>query len=69
MRARRTIIILLITLQPFLLLAQDPGEPCGNQDIDNTTPCPLDSWVMILALIVVSFAAFQLYRNKKSLAV
>ena len=64
----RKIILLLFCLivQSTVLFAQ--GDICDFNDPDNTTPCPLDTWVIILAFITVIFAAVHLHRNKKSLA-
>lgn len=40
-------------------------NPCDNADGDAT--CPLDAWVIALAVAVFAFAAIHLYRKQKSL--
>jgi hypothetical protein len=39
--------------------------PCGGDDPD--AGCPLDTWVIVLAIIVSSFAVLKLQRRKKSI--
>ncbi|MDR3693260.1 hypothetical protein [Mucilaginibacter sp.] len=58
--------LLLFILNSSVLFAQstNPGEPCGGTDPDAT--CPLDTWVIILAMVAVVFAAWHLYRKQKS---
>jgi hypothetical protein len=46
--------------------AQDDNiTPCDEADGDAF--CPLDTWVIILAVAAFTFAAIQLYRKQKSL--
>jgi hypothetical protein len=49
--------LFLLMLNAAALFAQ-PGEPCAGTDPDAT--CPLDSWVLILAAVVVIFAFIHL---------
>jgi uncharacterized membrane protein len=56
--------LLLLIFNVLLLYAQDP-QACSGTDIDN--PCPLDTWVIILAIIAVVFAAIYLNHKQKSL--
>ena len=53
------IILLISTLSTY---AQT--HPCDPADGDGT--CPLDTWVIVLVAGVSVFAAFRLYRRKKS---
>lgn len=49
------------------LYAQSEGGlsgPCGLNDDDNTD-CPLDTWVVVLAIIAVIFTAIHLHKKKK----
>lgn len=39
--------------------------PCNGDDPD--AGCPLDTWVIVLAIVVSLFAVFRLYRRKKSI--
>jgi len=55
--------LLLLILNSAVLYAQ-PGVPCGGTDPDAT--CPLDTWVIVLAIIAVIFAAYHLHRKQKS---
>ena len=55
--------LLLLMLNVVVLYAQ-PGEPCGGTDPDAT--CPLDTWVIVLAVAATALAAFHLYRKQKS---
>jgi hypothetical protein len=54
---------LLLMLNTVVLFAQ-PGEPCQGLDVDN--PCPLDTWVVVLAVVAVLFAAIHLYRKQSA---
>jgi hypothetical protein len=45
--------------------AQDNDFACDNADVD--AYCPLDTWVIILAMAAFAFAAAHLYRKQKSL--
>jgi hypothetical protein len=57
--------LLLFILNASVLFAQtNPGEPCGGTDPDAT--CPLDTWVIVLAMFAVVFAAWHLYRKQKA---
>jgi hypothetical protein len=54
--------LLLLMLNVAALHAQ-PGEPCGGVDPDAT--CPLDTWVVVLAVIATAFAAVHLFNKQK----
>jgi hypothetical protein len=57
--------LIVLMLSAVIAFAQGgPGEPCGGTDPDAT--CPLDSWVMVLAVIAVVFASVHLYRKQKA---
>ena len=53
--------LLLLILNSVAVFAQ-PGEPCAGVDVDQ--PCPLDTWVIILAIAAVIFATIHLYRKR-----
>ena len=53
--------LLLLLINTVALYAQ-PGEPCAGTDPDAT--CPLDSWVIILALVAVVCAIIHLNRRR-----
>ena len=62
-------IILLsgsMLLLPVLSFAQGGDIPCGGDDPTSNNPCPLDSWVWVLALIVVAFGTIYLQRQQKT---
>jgi hypothetical protein len=54
-------------LLPLASYAQTGGGdlPCGGDDPTNNTPCPLDTWVWILAIVTVVFAAVYMQRGRK----
>ena len=52
-------------LLPVISFAQGGDLPCGGDDPTTSTPCPLDSWVWVLALIAVIFGTIYLYRQQK----
>jgi hypothetical protein len=55
--------LLFLILNVGVLLAQSsPGEPCAGTDPDAT--CPLDTWVIILAIAALVFATLHLYRKQ-----
>ena len=58
--------LLLFVLNTAVLFAQGsgPGEPCEGNDPDSA--CPLDNWVMILAIVAVLFATWRLYRKRNA---
>lgn len=55
------ILLLISTVNVYAQISL----PCGGDDIDN--PCPLDTWVIVLAIAVSLFAALRLYRRKNSI--
>ncbi|TSJ39177.1 hypothetical protein FO440_15545 [Mucilaginibacter corticis] len=61
-----TALFLLISLAT---LAQPGGPGTGDCGTDTTggpdDPCPLDTWVVLLAIICVSFAVYQLHQKQK----
>jgi hypothetical protein len=61
------LVFLLVLINPIILWAQDfgAGEPCNNNDPDNNTPCPLDSWVFILMAIALVVTVIHLQRTKQ----
>jgi hypothetical protein len=56
-------MFLLLMLNVIALYAQ-PGEPCGGTDPDEM--CPLDTWVIVLAIVATAYAAIHLYRKQRS---
>jgi hypothetical protein len=65
MRSRIFLLVLLTSIfNSALVFAQSAGGPCAFQDADN--PCPLDTWVIVLAFAAVLFAVFHLHRKQKS---
>ncbi|HEY8784084.1 MAG TPA: hypothetical protein VIM16_20820 [Mucilaginibacter sp.] len=59
--------LLLLMLDVIVLFAQrgrGPGEPCDGRDPDEI--CPLDTWVIILAVIAITFAVIHLLHRQKS---
>ena len=57
--------MLLLMLNTAMLFAQ-PGEPCAGNDPDST--CPLDTWVIVLAVVAVVFAVIRLRRKQQALS-
>ena len=55
----------LLIFNVLFLKAQGDPQNCQGADIDN--PCPLDTWVIILAFIAVIFTAIYLQRKQKTL--
>ena len=53
-------------LLPSISFAQGGDLPCGGDDPTSNNPCPLDSWVWVLALIVVAFGTIYLQRQQKT---
>ena len=53
--------LVLLMLNVMALYAQ-PSEPCGGTDPDAT--CPLDTWVVILAVVALVFAIIHLRRQR-----
>jgi len=52
-------------LLPAISFAQGGDLPCGGDDPTTSNPCPLDSWVWVLALIAMAFGAMYLSRRQK----
>jgi hypothetical protein len=57
-------LVILLMVSIVKVHAQG-GLPCGGTDPDAT--CPLDTWVIVLVIISSAFAAFTLFRKKKSI--
>ena len=59
-------VLILFVLNTAALFAQGsgPGEPCEGNDPDSQ--CPLDNWVIILAVVAVVFATWHLYRKRNA---
>jgi hypothetical protein len=55
-------VFALLMLNAVFLFAQ--GSPCGGTDPDEV--CPLDTWVVVLAVAAFVFAAIHLYRKQKA---
>jgi hypothetical protein len=55
--------LFLLLLNSAVLYAQ-PGEPCAGVDPDST--CPLDTWVVVLAIIAITFAVIHLSRKQSA---
>lgn len=58
-------VTLLLTALTHTAHAQ-PINPCGNDDIDGN--CPLDTWVYVLAFLMLTFSTLHLYRKKDIIA-
>jgi hypothetical protein len=55
------LLILSLLILPQTLRAQGVDDlPCGDETNPFDTPCPLDSWVIILAIVAVIMTCFQL---------
>lgn len=52
-------------LLPAISYAQGGDLPCGGEDPTGSTPCPLDTWVWLLAAVAVVFGAMYLQRQQK----
>jgi len=52
-------------LLPILSFAQGGDLPCGGDDPTTSNPCPLDSWVWVLAVLAGVFGAAYLYSRQK----
>ena len=57
-----SVIVLLLV---GIVNAYAQVEPCFGEDPDSGN-CPLDTWVIALAIAASCFAAIRLYRDKKS---
>lgn len=61
------IVLSSLFLLPLFSFAQGGiGPDCEDQDVVGTY-CPLDTWVVILALVTVVFTAIYLQRKQKTL--
>lgn len=57
-----TTLIFVITALSCFAQLEDPCDPT-----DNDAFCPLDTWVIVLAVAAFIFAATHLYRKQKPL--
>jgi hypothetical protein len=55
--------VLILLCFPSVIFAQD--LPCEGGD-PFSSPCPLDTWVIVLAVIAAVFAGIHLYRKQKA---
>lgn len=56
-----TLVLIMATLSCFAQL-DDPCDP-----VDNDSFCPLDTWVVILAVVAFAFAVIHLHRKQKAM--
>ena len=56
-------LVLILLCFPAVIFAQD--LPCEGGD-PFSSPCPLDTWVIVLAAIAAVFAGIHLYRKQKA---
>ena len=54
-----------VVLLPTISFAQGGDLPCGGDDPTTSTPCPLDTWVWVLAVVAVILGAMYLQRKQK----
>ena len=54
-----------ILLLPSISFAQGGDLPCGGDDPTTSTPCPLDTWVWVLAIVAVILGAIYLQHKQK----
>jgi hypothetical protein len=62
----RILVGLLFILSPLISTAQDISIPCSGGD-DYDSSCPLDTWVILLAVVACITASIYLHRKQKSL--
>jgi hypothetical protein len=60
-----TILTGSILLLPSISFAQGGDLPCGGDDPTTSNPCPLDTWVWMLAVVAVILGAIYLQRKQK----
>ena len=62
-----SVIILVgsVILLPSISFAQGGDLPCGGDDPTTSNPCPLDTWVWLLAIVAVMLGAIYLQRKQK----
>ena len=70
---RSFLAIMLLVSIPCIALAQDdtPGDGCDPYPSEDGTGCtvPLDTWVMLLAIIAVAYGIYRLHKKQKALSV
>jgi len=54
-----------ILLLPTISFAQGGDLPCGGDDPTTSNPCPLDTWVWVLAVLAVIMGAVYLQHKQK----
>jgi hypothetical protein len=60
------LIVLLLSNIP-LLLADDPGTPCGGTSSpDDPVDCPLDTWVIAFAVFMLIMTTLYLYKKQQN---
>ena len=68
----KLVLTVLFTLCTIVTFAQPtgPGDPgqgdCGTSAQGPDEPCPLDTWVIILAVIALVFTAVHLYKKQNN---
>lgn len=60
-------LFLLISLNAVSQCTGDPSDPGTPIDVDDP-PCsvPLDNWVIVLVIIALVYAGYQLHRKQKA---
>jgi hypothetical protein len=63
---RKIIFFTSLFCMPLPLMAQGVDDlPCGDENNPFDTPCPLDNWVFMMALIFFIATTYRLYRKRK----
>jgi len=54
-----------LLMLPLFSHAQGGDLPCGGDDPTSSNPCPLDTWVWIIAVTAVILGVMYLQRKQK----
>ncbi|MFC0516575.1 hypothetical protein ACFFGT_20380 [Mucilaginibacter angelicae] len=62
---KKTLSITLVFMAAYLSCFAQLEDPCVP--VDNDSFCPLDTWVIVLAVAAFAFTAIHLYRKQKAI--
>jgi hypothetical protein len=62
---KKTFLITLLFVAATLSCFAQLEDPCSP--VDNDSVCPLDTWVIALAVAAFAFTVIHLYRKQKNL--
>jgi hypothetical protein len=62
------IVLSLVSFSAYSQCDGSPGLPGDPDDPTSTANCPLDTWVFVLVAITIAYTVWNMYKQKKVIA-